>query len=90
MTENEVKASEISQRIHQLESLSIEDLKSEMASLKKAILENPQACMLLLDEDIGQMVISIRKITGLAIQTAASKKKEPRAPKATAKKLNIS
>lgn len=79
MTENEIKAAEISQRIQQLESMSMDDLKGEMSALKKAIIENPQASMLLLDTDIGIMVTSIRKITGLAIQTAASKKKEAKA-----------
>lgn len=79
MTENEIKAAEISQRIQLLESMSLENLKGEMSALKKAILENPQACMLLLDEDVGKMVVAIRKITGLAIQTAASKKKEAKA-----------
>ena len=40
--------SEISQRIKTLEAMSGDDLKNEMMDLKKALLENPQACMLLL------------------------------------------
>lgn len=93
MTESEIKAAEITQRIQLLEGMSMDNLKGEMSELKKAILENPQACMLLLDEDVGKMVTAIRQITGLAIQTAASKKKEaksggaPKARKLTAEEL---
>lgn len=67
----EQTASEISQRISQLESLSDLDLKTEMRNLKQAIMENPAACLLLKEEDIGQLVASLRKITGQAISSAA-------------------
>lgn len=80
-------ASELSQRISQLESLSEIDLKGEMAQLKKAIIENPAACLLLKEEDIGQMVTSLRKITGQAIVLATTKKKEPKAAAAPKKKM---
>ena len=82
---NEQIYSEISQRIKQLEELSGDDLKNEMMNLKKALLENPQACMLLLPDEIGAMVSSLRKITGIAIATASAKtgkKKSESAPKA--------
>ena len=82
---NEQIYSEISQRIKQLEELSGDDLKNEMMNLKKALLENPQACMLLLPDEIGTMVSSLRKITGIAIATASAKtgkKKSESAPKA--------
>ena len=86
---NQQAASEISQRISQLEALSEDSLKNEMIELKKAILENPSACLLLKEEDIGQMVTSLRKITGLAIQKAADKTRKPKAEGAApkAKKL---
>ena len=64
--------SEISQRIKTLEAMSGDDLKNEMVDLKKALLENPQACMLLLPEEIGSLVSSLRKITGIAIATASA------------------
>jgi hypothetical protein len=81
-------ASEISQRICQLEELVGEDLKNEMAALKAAILENPAASALLQDSDIGKLVSALRKITGTAIATAsAAKAKTPKEPKTAAKKM---
>lgn len=74
MTNDEILAEEISQRIQQLENMSVENLKGEMHSLKKALTENPAACLLLKDEDIGSLVASLRKITGQAIQTASQPK----------------
>ena len=79
--------SEISQRIKTLEVMSGDDLKNEMMDLKKALLENPQACMLLLPEEIGSMVSHLRKITGIAIATASAKTSKKKEPKAAAKKL---
>ena len=87
MDSNEQIYSEISQRIKQLESLSGDDLKNEMINLKKALLENPQACMLLLPEEIGSMVSHLRKITGIAIATASAKTSKKKEPKAAGKKL---
>lgn len=80
--------SEISQRIKTLEVMSGDDLKNEMVDLKKALLENPQACMLLLPEEIGSLVSSLRKITGIAIATASAKPaRKTGEKKAAAKKL---
>ena len=79
--------SEISLRIKQLEELSGDDLKNEMINLKKALLENPQACMLLLPEEIGSMVSHLRKITGIAIATASAKTNKKKEPKAAGKKM---
>ena len=87
MDSNEQIYSEISQRIKQLEDLSGDDLKNEMMNLKKALLENPQACMLLLPEEIGSMVSHLRKITGIAIATASAKTSKKKEPKAAGKKL---
>ena len=89
----EQQYSEISLRIKQLEELSGDDLKNEMMNLKKALLENPQACMLLLPDEIGAMVSSLRKITGIAIATASAKtgkkksESSPKAKKMTAEEL---
>ena len=79
--------SEISQRIKTLEGMSGDDLKNEMMDLKKALLENPQACMLLLPEEIGSLVSSLRKITGIAIATASAKTKKAPGEKKAAKKM---
>ena len=79
--------SEISQRIKTLEGMSGDDLKNEMVDLKKALLENPQACMLLLPEEIGSMVSHLRKITGIAIATASAKTKKAPGEKKSSKKM---
>ena len=79
--------SEISLRIKQLEELSGDDLKNEMMNLKKALLENPQACMLLLPDEIGSMVSALRKVTGIAIATASAKTKKTGEKKSAAKKM---
>lgn len=73
---HEQVASEISLRISQLESLAGDNLKGEMQDLKKALMENPNACMLLKPEDIGLLVQNLVKITGIAIASSATKKKE--------------
>lgn len=89
-TEAEQVASEISIRISQLETFSGESLKGEMQQLKKAIIENPAACLLLKEEDVGQLVAALRKITGIAITEASAKTKkatEPKAKKFTAAEL---
>lgn len=76
-------------RISNLEALSIEDLKEEMAELKTSLKENVEACSLLLPEDIGEMVKHLRTVVGLAIVTASASKKTPKAkaPKFTSKEL---
>lgn len=73
-------------RIKALELLSGEDLASEMKLLKKALVENPNACLLMLPEDIGQMVSALRKITGQALAVADAK---PKKGEAKPKKLAL-
>ena len=90
MDSNEQICSDITLKIRALEALSGDDLKSEMSALKRAIMENPQACALLLPEDIGVMVSSLRKIVGTAIVAASTKKtaaKKPAQKKMTAAEL---
>lgn len=87
---NEQLASEISQRISQLETLIGEDLKNEMDALKKAILENPSASALLKDEDVGMLVSSLRRIVGIAIASQAAKEKKPKAEKDPVVKKKLS
>lgn len=84
-TDQEI-ASELSTRISQLCDMEDVDLKTEMQSLKAAILENPQATSLLLDEDVGLLVAALRKITGVAITQASTSK--PRAKKEKAKPMS--
>jgi len=66
--------SDLQQRISELESYSGEELKSQMQQLKKALMENPSACALMLPEEIGSMVSALRKITGQHAVEAATKK----------------
>ena len=80
MESNEQVCSDITLKIRSLEALSGDELKSEMSALKKAIMENPQACSLLLPEDIGLMVSSLRRIVGTAIVAASTKKTKERKP----------
>ena len=80
-TNAEQTYSEISARISQLESLSKEDLKNEMQDLKKALMENTEACSLMKPEDIGLLVKHLVQITGIAIVSASTAKKEKKAVK---------
>jgi hypothetical protein len=73
--------SELQQRISQLCNFEGETLKTEMQQLKKALLENPEACLLLHEEDVGTMVAALRKNLGIAIASSA-KEKKPSAKKA--------
>ena len=75
--------SDLVERIKQMETMYGEDLESQMRQLKKALMENPDACALMQPEDIGLMVANLRRITGQAIATAAAKPKRGAAkPKA--------
>lgn len=74
--EVEQKASEISARIQALTDFDGESLKNEMGALKKALLENPAACLLLHDEDVGAAVTALRRMTGIAAASAAAPAKK--------------
>lgn len=80
-------AADITAKIELLNSLSGENLKGEMFALKKTLLANPAACLLLKDEDIGELVLALRRMTGIALSAASVSKAEKRAPKEKAKKL---
>lgn len=84
---NEQIAADISARIEQLSLLSTDSLKGEMAALKKTLLENPAACLLLKSEDIGTLVSTLQKITGKALAQAAEKKTKGKTEKVPAPKL---
>lgn len=67
------------EKINNLEHLMGDDLKNAMTNLKKGLMENPDACELMLDEDIGEMVKALRRITMQAVietkETGGGKKK---------------
>lgn len=66
---------DIKLRIDDLVELSGEPLVASMTELKKALMQNPAAVSLMLDSDIGQMVIALRKMTNVAATEAAKPKK---------------
>lgn len=62
-------------RIAELETLAEDNLQRAMIDLKKALMANPEACSLMLPEEIGSMVAALRKITGQHAATEANKPK---------------
>ena len=71
---------DIHQRIEQLIELSGEDLSSAMIELKQALKHNPNACALMLPEDIGGIVSALQRVTGKYLEekgkaSTSSKKK---------------
>lgn len=74
---------EIASKIDELASFSTEELSGAMSSLKKALMQNPAACELMLDEDIGKMVVALRRVTNTTIAEAkAGKTPAAKKPKA--------
>lgn len=70
------------EKINDLEHLTGDDLKNAMTNLKKGLMENPDACELMLDEDIGEMVKALRRITMQAVietKETGSGRKKPKA-----------
>lgn len=73
--------SDLLPRIKALEAMGGEDLSKEMLLLKGALMQNPEACSLMLPQDMGMLVAALRRVTGEALATAAAKPKKG-APKA--------
>ena len=73
-----IKAKQIQKQIADLQALGDEDLKGAMDDLKKALMQNPAACALMLPQDVGAMVTALRRITGEAVL----KEKKTTKPKA--------
>ena len=69
-------ASEIKLKIASLCNFDGDSLKGEMDALKASLLENPAACSLLLDEDIGLAVASLRRMVGVAVAEANAPKEK--------------
>lgn len=71
-------------KVAELSGTDDNDLADAMSSLKKALLSNPSACMLMLDEDIGKMTIALRRLTQEAlVESTKEKVSKPRAKKST-------
>lgn len=66
---------DMKQQLDALVSMSADDLKPAMQNLKRSLMQNPNAVALMLPSDIGQMVIALRKMTGVELAKAADGKK---------------
>ena len=77
-----IACADIVPRIRQLNSLSDMEAENEMKLLKNALMANPEAVALMLPEDVGELVVCLRRITkesilAIAEGKAKGKKKEP-------------
>lgn len=72
---------DIKPKIDSLVSLSDDDLRGAMKSLKDALMKNPAATSLMLDTEIGEMVKALRRMTGEALVAATTKEKKPKKDK---------
>lgn len=68
-------------RIEQLNALSGEDLASEMKQLKACLMQNPDACALMLPQDIGELVSALTRLSGEDIAASMAPKAKGRKPK---------
>lgn len=81
---------DIKDRIQQLIDLSGEDLSSAMVDLKGALKHNPNACALMLPEDIGGIVSALQRITGKYLQEKAKQSTGKASKKASDKLPTLS
>ena len=58
-----IDMSMIRQRIVELENSGLSELKSQMDVLRAMLLSNPEACQLMLPQDLGLLVRSLRRMT---------------------------
>jgi hypothetical protein len=70
---------DIKAKINLLSDMSEANLPGAMKELKTALLKNPQACYLILPQDIGQMVIAFRAMKNEAVVTSEKTPKEKKA-----------
>lgn len=66
---------DIVRKARRLRTLMGDALENGMKDLKKALKENPAACELMLDEDLGRMVVALRRMKGEQLAEATSGKK---------------
>jgi len=75
---------DIKAKINMLSDMSEANLPGAMKELKGALLKNPQACYLILPQDIGQMVIALRTMKNEAVvEATTAKEKGPKKVKAS-------
>lgn len=64
----------IKHKIDALNSFLDGELAEPMSELKRALLANPNACLLMLDEDIGKMTIALRRLVQESLVDIKEKK----------------
>jgi hypothetical protein len=69
----QISVAEIQEKIALLATLPTEDLKGAMSELKLALRANPEACNLMLPEEIGAMVAALYKTTNQKIMEVKTK-----------------
>lgn len=75
---------DIKSKLNRLSALDGSFLETAMKDLKKALMDNPQACYLILPQDIGKMVIALRAMKNEVIEAATeTKEKAPKKAKAS-------
>lgn len=75
---------DIKSKLNRLSALDGSFLETAMKDLKKALMDNPQACYLILPQDIGKMVIALRAMKNEVIEAASeTKEKAPKKAKAS-------
>lgn len=80
---------DIVRKARRLRTLMGDALENGMKDLKKALKENPAACELMLDEDLGRMVVALRRMKGEQLAEATSGKKATGGKKNTAKETKL-
>ena len=73
---------DIKPRLRALADMSEADLPNEMQSLRTSLLKNPDACALMLPEEIGMLVTALCRETGKTLAAAKIKATKTTKPKA--------
>ncbi len=85
-----ISIEEIRSMITELATLPQENMKDAMHKLKKALLANPDACNLLLPEEIGACVAGLYKSANQKIQQESAKSLVKAGKKAISGKVDLS
>lgn len=73
---------DVKNKIEALTTMLGDDLKNAMQDLQDALKKNAAACELMLDEDLGKMVIALRRMKNEDVVSASKPKKAGAKPKA--------
>lgn len=75
--------------VDSLSGVEDDSLADAMTDLKKSLIQNPSACMLMLDQEIGSMTIALRRLTQEALVASIKEPKEKKVAKDKVMKLNL-